>query len=372
MTQKKRKKERIEINNLNEFKYALKREGYNINEFDEEKFKKKITQTFEIDNSVTERLHTCIRDDNITYRAKDIRDFIDYIEKIILFENEHKKLCEKIRKVKKLHIDRIEYEREPRFQENVEQMINAIEAIKNNVSGIITEEKKAKLESLEKEIEKEYLYAKDIELLKKMLLARKERVKEKYNNETKIKTISIEMPKKINHHYIIPKKGTVEYHEHLTNSIPRMQRLIKNMDKYMKAYNKERTTFKIDQSKALQDSINIALAIYDNKEFKAISGSNNITNYCTAPSQDAAIFKSSKVNKLGKLGIGYDRVNDSEKKIFEEIHKQIEAKILKNEGNLILYSKWEPCPSCYFVISQFCGKHPNIKVQVKYSKKYGN
>jgi hypothetical protein len=74
---------------------------------------------------------------------------------------------------------------------------------------------------------------------------------------------------------------------------------------------------------------------------------------------------------LGKLGIGYDRVNDSEKKIFEEIHKQIEAKVLKNEGNLILYSKWEPCPSCYFVISQFCIKHPNIKVQVKYSEKYG-
>ncbi len=371
ITLKNRKKERIKISNLNEFKYALKREGYNINEFDEEKFKEKITQTFEIDNSVTERLHMCIRDDDITYRANDIRDFIDYIEKMILFESEHTKLCEKIRQVKRLHIDRIEYEREPRFQENVEQMINSIEAIKSNVSGIITEEKKAKLESLEKEIEKEYLYAKDIELLKKMVFARKEGIKEKYNNETKIKTISIEIPKRINHHYITPKKGTIEYHEHLNNNIPRMQRLIKNINKYMKADDKEKTIFKIDQSKALQDSINIALAIYDNKEFKAISGSNDITDYCIAPPQGAAIFKSSKVNKLGKLGIGYDRVNDSEKKIFEEIHKQIEAKVLKNEGDLILYSKWEPCPSCYFVISQFCEKHPNIKVQVKYSKKYG-
>ena len=150
-----------------------------------------------------------------------------------------------------------------------------------------------------------------------------------------------------------------------------MQRLIKNMNKYIKVDEKEKTTFKIDQSKTLQDSINIAVAIYDNKEFKAISGSNNITNYCIAPSQGTAVFKSSKVNKLGKLGIGYNRVNDSEKKIFEEIHKQIEEKVLKNEGNLILYSKWEPCPSCYFVISQFCRQHPNIKIQVKYSKKYG-
>lgn len=368
---KKRKKERIKINNLNEFKDALKTEGYEIDQFNEEKFKEKIMKIFKIDKSVAERLHICIKDNEITYRANDIRDFIDYIEKMILFENEHKKLCKKISEVKKLNIDRIEYEREPRYQENVEDIINVIEEIKSHICGKISEDEKAKLEGLEKELDKDYIYAKDIELLKKMVLIRKEGVKEKYNAKTKIKTISIEIPEKINHQYIIPKKGTIEYHEHLNNNIPRMQRLTKNINKYMEADENEKTTFKIDQSKALQDSINIAVAIYDNKEFKAISGSNNITNYCTSPPQEAAIFKSSKVNKLGKLGIGYDRVNDSEKKIFEEIHKQIEAKVLKNEGNLVLYSKWEPCPSCYFVISQFCKKHPNIKVQVKYSKKYG-
>lgn len=372
ITLKKRKKERIKINNLNEFKDALEREGYNVDEFDEERFKEKITKTFEIDSSVTERLHICIKDTEITYRANDIRDFMHYIEKIMLFENEHKKLCEKMSKIKKLNIDRIEYEREPSSQDDVEDIINAIEEIKRHISRRISEEEKIKLENLEKELDKNYLYSKDIELLKKMILIRKEGVKEKYNAQTKIKTISIEIPEQINYQYITAKKGTVEYHEHLNNNIPRMQRLIKNMNKYMNVDEKEKTTFKIDQSKALQDSINIAVAIFDNKEFKAISGSNNITNYCTAPPLEDAIFKSSKVNKLGKLGIGYDRVNDSEKKIFEEIHKQIEANVLKSEGNLILYSKWEPCPSCYFVISQFCKKYPNIKVQVKYSKKYGN
>jgi len=371
MTINKRKKERIKINNLNEFEDALKREGYNINEFDEEKFKEEITKTFEVDNNVTDRLYICIKNSEITYRANDIRDFMDYIEKMILFENEHNKLCKKISRVEKLNIDRIEYEREVSSQDNVEDIINAIEEIKNDISGIISEEEKTKLENLEKELDKDYLYAKDIELLKKMVLIRKEGVKETYNAKTKTKTLSIEIPKKINYEYIKAKKGTVEYHEYLSNNIPRMQRLIKNIDKYMKVCEKEKTEFKIDQSKALQDTINIAVAIYDNKEFKAISGSNNITNYCITPPQDAEIFKSSKVNKLGKLGIGYDRVNDSEKKIFEEIHKQIEAKVLKNEGNLILYSKWEPCPSCYFVISQFLKKYPNIKVQVKYSKKYG-
>ena len=371
MTLKKRKKERIKINNLNDFKDALKTEGYKINEFEEEKFKEKITKTFKVDNSVKERLYICLQDTEITYRANDIRDFMDYIEKMILFENEHNKLCKKISEIKKLNVDRIEYERVMSSQDNVEDIIKAIEEIKSNISGIISEDEKAKLNNLEKELDKDYLYAKDIELLKKMVLIRKEGVKETYNAQTKTKTISIEIPKKINYEYIKAKKGTVEYHEYLSNNIPRMQRLIKNMNKYMKVDEKEKTIFKIDQSKALQDTINIAVAIYDNKEFKAISGSNNIIDYCTAPSKDAAIFKSCKVNKLGKLGTGYNRVNDSEKKIIEEIHKQIEAKELKNEGNLILYSKWEPCPSCYFVISQFCKKHPDIKLQVKYSKKYG-
>ncbi|GAA0076559.1 hypothetical protein UT300005_09370 [Clostridium sp. CTA-5] len=367
----KKKKERININNINDFKTALKREGYKINELNEEIFKEKVAKTFKIDNSITEKIYKCINDTNITYRANDIKDFINYIEKIMLFEDEHYKLCKKIRNVKRLNIDRIEYEREPSSQDNVEDILNAIEEIKSKISRTISEEEKARLESLEKEINKDYLYAKDIELLKKMFILKKEAVKEKYNVKTRTKTISIEIPKKITYDYIPVKKGTVEYHQHLKNNIPRMQRLIKNINKYMKVDEKEKTTFKIDQSKALQDSINIAIAVYDNKEFKAISGSNNITGYCKAPSFEEENFKSSKVNKLGKLGIGYNRVNDSEKKILEEIHKQIEEKLLKNEGELILYSKWEPCPSCYFVISQFCRKHPNIKVQVKYSKKYG-
>ena len=62
---KKRKKDRIKINNLNDFKDALIREGYKINELNEEKFKETITKTFEVDNSVTERLHICIKDTEI-------------------------------------------------------------------------------------------------------------------------------------------------------------------------------------------------------------------------------------------------------------------------------------------------------------------
>lgn len=370
MISKKIKKQRIDISNINEFKHALKKEGYKINEFDEDRFKVEVAKIFEVDNSLIENLYTCISENEITYRVDDIKDLIDYINKMILFENQHNKLYKKISIIKKINIDRIEYEREPSIQDNVGNMMNIIKRTSNKISGLISEKEKIKLEKLEKELDKEYLYAKDIELLKKMILIKKENVKEKYNAKTKIKTISIEMPEKINCDYIKAKKGTVEYHEYLTNNIPRMERLIKNINKYMKVDEKENTTFKINQSKTLQDSINIAVATYNGKEFKAISGSNEITNYCSAPSLEKAIFKSSKVNKLGEIGIGYDRVNDSEKKILEEIHKQIEEKKLENEGNLTLYSKWEPCPSCYSVINQFMKKHPYIDVQVKYSEKY--
>lgn len=365
------KKERIKISNLNDFKDALKREEYKVNEFNEEKFKEELIKAFAIDNTVVEMIYKCINDSEITYRANNIRDFIDYIEKIILFENEHNKLCEKIMEVKRLNIHRIEYERVMTSQDNVDDIIKTIEEIKPHISGNISEDEKMKLEILEKEIGENYLYAKDIELLKKMILIRKDCVNEAYNTERKRKTIYIEVLENIDYNYVTANKGTVEYHEYLSNNIPRMKRLIKNLNKYMKVNEKEVTTFEIDQSKALQDSINIAVATYDNKEFRAISGSNNITNYCSAPSLEDANFESSKVNKLGKLGIGYNRVNDSEKKILEEINKQIEAKIIKSEGDLILYSKWEPCPSCYFVISQFCKKYPKIKLQVKYNKEYG-
>jgi regulator of replication initiation timing len=370
MTLKSRKKERIKINNIDDFKNVLKKEGYKINEFDDEKFKEEITTIFQLDNSIIDWLYRYNNYDNTTYKVNDSKDFIDYMEKMILFENEHKRLCKKISKIKKLIIDRIEYEREPRIQENVDDIIKATEEIKNTITTTVTENDKLQFENSEKDIDRDYLYSKDIELLKKMIIIEKDGLKEKYNAETHKKTISIEIPKDINYNYIPAQKGTVEYHEHLSNNIPRMQRLTKNIDKYIEAH--EKAIFKLDQSKTLQGSINIALAIFDNKEFKAISGSNDIENYCSAPSEDKAAFKSSKVNKLGKLGIGYNRVNDSEKKILEEIHKQIEANLLKNEGNLILYSKWEPCPSCYYVISQFCEKHPNINVHVKYSKKYAH
>ena len=371
LRKRKRKMDRIKISNIDELKYALLSEGYIINDLIEEDFKGEVKKIFKLNNNVAERLYSSIKNNEVSYKVNDIHNLIDYIEKILLFENEHRKLCRKISDVKRLNIDRIEYERETSIQENVEDILKDIQEVKKYIPRNIYKDNKKIIATLEKEIDKDYIYGKDIELLKNIFLYKKEGLIEKYNEETKVKSISFKIPEEINYKYIKHKKGSVEYHEYLTNNIPRMQRLIKNIDKYMEVYEEEEGTFKINQSKALQDSINIAVAIFNNKLFKAISGSNNIENYCISPPLEKAVFKSIKVNKLGKLGIGYNRVNDSEKKIFEEIHKQIEDKYLKDEGNIILHSKWEPCPSCYFVISQFCNMHPNIKVQVNYSKEYG-
>lgn len=371
MIRNKRKKERIKINNLDEFKNALEREGYFINEFHDETFKERIKETFSIDSKVVERLYSSIKENDITYKVSNVNEFIEYIENIIVFENEHEKLWEKVSNIDKLHIDRIEYERIPSEQDDVDQIKRDIEKIKGKVAGVINNNEQARLHTLEKQLDNDYLYAKDIELLKKMLISGNKSKDEMYNVETKIKTITLDIPAEIGYGYIKSEEGSVEYYQHLTKTIPRIKRLIRNINKYMEVDEKEKTTFKIDQSKALQDSINIAVALYDEKEFKAISGSNEIKDYCAAPQKGHAVFKSSKVNKLGKLGIGYDRVNDSEKKILEEIHRQIEEKVLRDNGTLVLYTKWEPCPSCYSVISQFCKKYPQIRVEVKFGEKYG-
>ena len=49
-----------------------------------------------------------------------------------------------------------------------------------------------------------------------------------------------------------------------------MKRLIKNLDKYI--IEEEKGTFKINQSIAIQDSVNMAVALFNDMEFRAVSG----------------------------------------------------------------------------------------------------
>lgn len=371
ITAARRKKERIKISNLADFKNALIKEEYLTNEFAEENLKKEVQKIFGLSNSAIDNLYKRLQQEDIKYRANNVAEFIDYMEKIMVFEDEQNRLCEKISSIKILEIDRVEYDRIMSVQDNVEEILKDIAGLSDSIAVRMNEEEKINLENLEKEIDEGYVYAKDIELLKKMVVTKEAELEEKYTEDTKTRTIKIKIPQEINSEYIKAKKGSVEYYEHLTNNIPRMQRLINNLNRYIEIDEEEKDKVRINQSETLQDSINIAVAVFDGLKFKAISGSDEIENYCMAPAREKAVFKSSKVNKLGKLGIGYDRINDSEKKIFEAIHQKIQAKEVKDYGKLTLYSKWEPCQSCYFVISQFIKRYPEIDVQIKYLKRYG-
>lgn len=362
------KKDRIKIRTMKDFNKALQNENYNFNVLTEEEFKEKIINELNVNNKICEEMYRTLKNGNITYKVNGIIDFIDYIESIIIFEDEHSKLCEKISKIKTLIIDRVEYERILTTQDDVDHILKIIEETKKSISIKINEEGKVKLESLEDEIDRDYVYAKDIELLKRMIICNNKNIKEEYDENSQTKTLFIEIPQNIDFDYIKSEKGTVEYYKHIKSYIPRMKRLIKNLDKYIIKYN---NTYKINQSTAIQDSVNMAIAIYDGKEFRAVSGKNDIENSCTLIPLGKEYFKSCKVNKLGKLGIGYNRINDSEKKILEKIHKLINDGSLSDEGELILYSKWEPCPSCYYVISQFIEKYPKINLKVMYYKEYG-
>lgn len=363
------KKDRIKISSIKDFNKMLQKEDYNVGLLSEIEFKKEIINEFNINNKIYEEIYKILDKGNITYKVRGVKEFIDYIECEIIFEDEHNRLCRKISEVKTLIIDRVEYERILTTQDDVEDILKIIEETKKSVSGKINEEGKVKLESLEDEINRDYIYAKDIELLKRMILFNNKNVKEEYDEKSQTKTLFIDIPKNIGFDYIKAEKGSVEYYQHIKSYIPRMKRLIKNLDKYIIKYNDN--IYKINQSVAIQDSVNMAIVIYNGKEFRAVSGKNDIENSCTLIPQGQEYFKSCKVNKLGKLGIGYNRINDSEKKILEKIHKLIENGSLHDEGELILYSKWEPCPSCYYVINQFIKKYPKIKLKIMYYKEYG-
>lgn len=362
------KKDRIKIRTIKDFIKVLQNENYNLSMVTEEDFKEEIINEFNVNNKICEEMYRTLNNGNITYKVNGVKGFIDYIESVIIFEDEHNKLCKKINKIKTLIIDRVEYERILTTKDDVEHILKIIEETKKSISGKINEEGKIKLESLEDEINRDYVYAKDIELLKRMILCNNKNVKEEYDEKSQTKTLVIEIPQKISFDYVKAEKGTVEYYQHIKSYIPRMKRLIKNLDKYIMEYN---NTYKINQSIAIQDSVNMAIVIYNGKEFRAVSGKNDIENSCTLIPLGQEYFESCKVNKLGKLGVGYNRINDSEKKILEKIHRLIEDGSLTDEGELILYSKWEPCPSCYYVISQFIEKYPKINLKVMYYKEYG-
>lgn len=368
---KDRKKKRLKITTIDDFKVLLSKGEYQDIDFEDNLSIKNILNHFDIDYSLWKMINKALSKEDTTYRADNIENFIDYIRQIEVFKDLHSRLSEKIKTINTLNIDRVEYERIKTTPEDVSHIIDIIETTKRKVTKKINQKDEYILYDIERELNKDYIYAKDIELLKKMIFTSNKNYHQNYNQYTKVNTLKIEISKDINYDYIPAKLGSVEYYHHIKNNIPRMKRLIKNIDKYMIADKDNPNTFNINQTSALQDTMNIAVGIYNDLEFRAVSGTNYVKEFCTTLDEKNSAFISTKVNKLGKLGVGYNRINDSEKKILEEINIQIEKGLLKDAGNLVLYSKWQPCPSCYYVINQFSKKYSNINIEINYIKEYG-
>lgn len=172
ITAARRKKERIKISNLADFQNALIKEEYLTNEFAEENLKKEVQKIFGLSNSAIDNLYKRLQQEDIKYRANNVTEFIDYMEKIMVFEDEQNRLCEKISSIKILEIDRVEYDRIMSVQDNVEEILKDIAGLSDSIAVRMNEEEKINLANLEKEIDEGYVYAKDIELLKKMVVTK--------------------------------------------------------------------------------------------------------------------------------------------------------------------------------------------------------
>lgn len=309
-------------------------------------------------------------EEDIKFKVDSKEDFIDYLEKIKEFEECENKLLIKFKNIQQFIIQRVEFDRDQSANKAVNYVeSDEIKELHYNLCKDIKEEEIKLLDEIEEEIKKDYLYAKDIELLKKILCSNNDDIFESYDKEKELKTLTINLKHEKDRSYIKSNIGTVEYHNFLNNNLHRLKRLLKNLDKYLEK--ESETSLKINQSYAIQDSVNMAVAIFNNKKYRAVSGKNDIIGYSKAPKIEEAVFKSCKVNKLGQMGFGYNRVNDSEKKIIETINKEIEKGLIKKEGKLTLITKWQPCPSCYLVLKQFSNLYKDIDIEVKYIKNYG-
>lgn len=364
----KKKSQRIKITTTSDLKAVLKNSNLEIDNTNNTI--SEFANIFKLTESIKNRINDSLNND-VCYVCNSIEEFIDYFYCLEEIDKYNIQLYETIKHINKLIIYRTEFERIITIKEDTEEIKKSISNIINNHTYKISDDELSKIDILETEINDSYLFAKDIELLKKIIMTNGELIKNDYNKEKQCRTVELIIPKSINLDYITVKKGSIEYYEHIKNNIPRMKRLISNLHKYLVPINDSKTDFLIEHSLSLQDSINIAVATFNGTTYKAISGKVDIDNYCVSPKLNNQIFAACQVNKLGLLGIGYRRVNDSEKKIFETIANDINLGSTSNKGNLTLFTKWEPCQSCYYVIYQFLNMYPNINVKIKYDKKYG-
>lgn len=80
------KKIRIDISSIEDLVKALNNDGYNVqglDDTDKDDFKKKISVILNIKEKTVEQIYSCISSWERNYRTDNVKDFVDYMEKII-------------------------------------------------------------------------------------------------------------------------------------------------------------------------------------------------------------------------------------------------------------------------------------------------
>ena len=82
---------------------------------------------------------------------------------------------------------------------------------------------------------------------------------------------------------------------------------------------------------------------------------------------DKKIFDTLEVNRKNIVGGegAWDRIVDSEAKILHEIAEKL-GENFKASGKIKLFTDYDCCPSCKYVIEQFKERYPQIEVEVEY------
>jgi len=89
--------------------------------------------------------------------------------------------------------------------------------------------------------------------------------------------------------------------------------------------------------------------------------------YVLIPDSYSQQFNYICTNKHRDIGIGHNRNNDTEYKLLEYITSRITP---QQVGHIDLFTYYEPCLSCDYVIIQFTKKYPLITIDVYFEEEY--
>lgn len=151
------------------------------------------------------------------------------------------------------------------------------------------------------------------------------------------------------------------FHEELVLSVPRFKGGNDAVLEYLKCIDPDRNK-KIKRTISRHHANS---AVNDTASpFAKIGGQR--TRYTLIPEEPS--FKHFHTNRNREINNGTPRGNDTEYKLLERVSEDITDDV--EEGLIKMYTYYEPCLSCDYVIIQFTKRYPNIDIEIYYEEEY--